>query len=311
MTPADAGRWAELLAACEEVDRIGESYDEGDCAEELADPDLDLPVDSLLVLDGDRTVAALAMPLRAGGFRRLIADGAVHPEYRGRGIGTALVEVARRRAAERDATVMMWVDEALPHVVALAEGSGLTPVRWWSDLRRDLAEPVAPAPLPAGLTAVPLGRTYDHVHWDERLRTAHNAAFADHWGSTELTAEAWRHHETGSRNFRPEFSVAACTASGAVGGYVITFEFTADTERTGVRELHVATVGTVREWRGRGVAGALLAHALAAGAAAGYERSSLTVDSANPTGALGVYARAGYTLNRRKSTWTDPATTPA
>lgn len=305
MTLDDAERWAELLAACEEVDRIGDHYDVADCAEELDDPDIDLAVDSLLVLDGDRPVAAVVMPLRTGGFRRLTAVGAVHPGYRGRGLGTALLEVARRRAVERDAIVQLWVDEALPEVVALASGSGLVPVRWWSQLRRDLAEPVHPVAPPHGLTVAPLGPVYDPERWDERLRAAHNAAFADHWGSAPMSAQAWRHHETGSRNFRPECSVAALTASGAVAGYVLSFEFTAETERTGVRELHVATVGTVREWRGHGVAGALLAEVLVAGAAAGYARSSLMVDADNPTGALGVYARAGYAVHRRKATWAD------
>lgn len=311
MTPQDAGRWAELLATCEEADRIGEHYDPDDCAEELADPDLDLPADSLLVLDGDRTVGALLMPLRTGGFRRLIAVGAVHPQHRGRGVGTALLGVARRRAAERDAVVLMWVDDGLPDVVALASGSGLAPVRWWSDLRRDLTAPVQPVRLPDGLVVETLGPGYDPDRWDERLRAAHNAAFADHWGSTALSAEAWQHHETGSRNFRAQLSAAACTSSGEVAGYVLAFEYTADTTRTGVRELHVATVGTVREWRGRGVAGALLAHVLAAGAAAGFARSSLTVDVDNPTGALGVFARAGYTVHRRKSTWSGSGTPSA
>lgn len=305
MTLADAGRWAELLTACEEVDRIGDHYDVADCADELADPDLDPATDSVLVLDGDRAVAALVMHLRTGGFRRLIADGVVHPEYRGRGLGTELLGVARRRAAERDATVQLWVDDAVPDALAFASGSGLTAVRWWSQLRRDLAQPVLPVPLVEGLTPFPLGPFYDTERWDEPLRVAHNAAFADHWGSTEMDAAAWRHHETGSRHFLPEFSVAACTSSGEVAGYVLAMEFAAETARTGVRELHVATVGTVREWRGRGVAGALLAHVLAAGAAAGYPRSSLTVDSDNPTGALGVYDRAGYTAHRRKVTWVD------
>lgn len=308
MTPDDATRWAELLAACEAADRLGDHYDVDDCAEELADPRLDLTVDSTIVLDGDRAVAALVMPLRTGTFRRLLADGAVHPDHRGRGHGTALLEVARRRAAELDASVQLWVDDALADVVALARGAGLAPVRWWFDMRRDLAEPVAPAPLPDGLVAVPLGPDYDADRWDEPLRAAHNAAFADHWGSAPLDAQAWRHHETGSRNFRPALSVAACTPDGGIAGYVLAFEFVAETERNGVRELHVATVGTVREWRGRGVAGALLAHVLAAGVEAGYARSSLTVDGDNPTGALGVYTRAGYAVHRRKSSWTDPAT---
>ena len=307
MNPDDAASWAELLAAVEEVDRRGENHDVDDCTEDLADPDLDLPADTVLVLDGDVPVAYQVLRRRgrgdeAGAERTLTSDAAVHPAHRGRGIGSALVAAARRRADELDVGLRLHVAESNPGAVALARDTGLVPVRWWSELVRDLASPVTASPMPDGLTLYPVGPSYDAARWDEPLRAAHNAAFADHWGSATIGAQAWSHGRTGTRNFRPECSAAACDPSGDVMGYVISYEFVADTARTGVRELYVAMVGTLAAWRGRGVASALLAYALAA-AAAGYARSSLTVDTQNPTGALGVYERAGYVLHRRAATY--------
>ena len=67
MQAADAARWAALLEAVEEVDRRDEHYDADDCAEELADPELDLERDTILVLDADdRAVAYQAVRLRSG-----------------------------------------------------------------------------------------------------------------------------------------------------------------------------------------------------------------------------------------------------
>ena len=38
----------------------------------------------------------------------------------------------------------------------------------------------------------------------------------------------------------------------------------------------------------------------------GYERAALDVDSGNPTGALGLYERAGFGVTRRSVTWSKP-----
>jgi ribosomal protein S18 acetylase RimI-like enzyme len=99
----------------------------------------------------------------------------------------------------------------------------------------------------------------------------------------------------------------ALTGDGAVAGYVMSYESAADTARTGVRDLYVGTVGTVPAHRGRGIAGALLAHVLQGAVDQGYATASLTVDADNPTGALGVYDRAGFRLCRREVTYLRPA----
>ena len=53
-------------------------------------------------------------------------------------------------------------------------------------------------------------------------------------------------------------------------------------------------VGTLPAHRGRGLATGLLAEVLRRASDAGYVSASLNVDTANPTGALGIYERAGF-----------------
>lgn len=301
----DAPAWAELVAAVEDVDRTGEHYSASDLAEELADPGLDLEHDSLLVLDGDLAVGYQLLRLRAGTDRNLLlTDGGVRPGYRSRGIGAVLLGFARRRAADLDAVLQVRVPEHVTDAVALVERAGLVPVRWWSELRRDLTVPVDAAPLPDALRMHPLGPGYDAVRWDEPLRAARNASFAEHFGSVPESAETFVHHRTGSRAFRADCSAAACTPDGAVAGFLLAYEHDAHTAVTGGRDLYVGTIGTLTPWRGRGVGGALLAHALQRARELGFSSSTLTVDEENPTGALGLYTRVGFAPVRRDVTYT-------
>ena len=64
----------------------------------------------------------------------------------------------------------------------------------------------------------------------------------------------------------------------------------------------MSKVGTAPELRRRGLAGVLLRIALHRYRQAGFDRSSLDVDSENPTGALAVYERAGFRTTMR---WTN------
>jgi mycothiol synthase len=84
---------------------------------------------------------------------------------------------------------------------------------------------------------------------------------------------------------------------------LVTMHWAADTAATGVRDAHFMLIGTLREHRNRGVASALIGHALRAAADQGYDRASLNVDSANVLGAPGVFEKAGFTPTARFVRW--------
>ena len=70
----------------------------------------------------------------------------------------------------------------------------------------------------------------------------------------------------------------------------------AETEMSGGPgpEIYVPYVGTLPEHRGRGLATGLLIQVLHAARTGGFATASLNVDTHNPTGALGIYERAGF-----------------
>jgi ribosomal protein S18 acetylase RimI-like enzyme len=168
-------------------------------------------------------------------------------------------------------------------------------------MTRPLAEPVPPIPAaPAGLAVAPYARQRD-----EAVRRAHCEAFADHWGATPPDAARWSRRFTGARAFRPDVSWLVLDGED-VAAYLLSYFWEADAAATGVREAFVGQLGVRSAWRRRGLGGLLLATALRSYRAAGYERAVLTVDTENPTGALGLYERAGFVVDDTWATWLKP-----
>ncbi|MER7210601.1 GNAT family N-acetyltransferase [Streptosporangium sp. NPDC000239] len=301
LTGDDVDRWAELLTAVEAEDRTGDNYSRSDLLQDLALAD---PAEGTCgVWDGDRLVAfgvvyagSVAEP---GHIMR--TWGAVHPAYRRRGLGGRLMNwtlQAGRRVHEglfpgRPLSLHVYVHDGNEGAGAVARAAGMLPVRTFHVMTRDLAAPLPESHLPEGLKIVPYGDDLE-----EAAREVRNAAFADHWGSTPHTAESWREKLIRLEAFSGKDSFVVQEESGRSVGILLTFYYAADTEVTGVREAWVQTVATLEDWRGRGVAGALLAHALAHFRSEGYGKAALSVDTGNATGAPGVYLRAGFEVSR-------------
>ena len=88
-----------------------------------------------------------------------------------------------------------------------------------------------------------------------------------------------------------------------VVGFVLVEINEDDWERQGYTGAYIGLVGTRREWRGRGLASALLADSMRAMRDRGLERAVLDVDTENPTGALGVYERLGFVATTRDAAY--------
>ncbi len=91
---------------------------------------------------------------------------------------------------------------------------------------------------------------------------------------------------------------------------LLTYSWDADTEATGVRDAHFMTIGTRRAYRKRGVASALISHALRSAQDDGFDRASIEVDADSPTGANGLYERAGFTVTRTEVRYRDSCRKP-
>ncbi|MEV4382575.1 GNAT family N-acetyltransferase [Streptosporangium sp. NPDC049644] len=304
LSKADVEAWAELLVAIDEVDQVGGREDADDLAEELVNPLLDPVAGTLGAWESGRLVAYGVIMARAAAepVHRMSFWGGVRPEYRRRGLGGHLLEWAignapvlhERRFPGRPLELHVEVDSRNEGLRALVAGAGMEPARWFYGMALDLGTELPEVSLPDGLQIV----TY-RDELEDAVREVRNRSFVDHWGSVQHTAESWRNTVVGVKVFRPEGSFVALDASGQSVGVLLTHYFEADTEATGVREAWIQIIGTLREWRGRGVASALLAHALREFRAQGYDKAGLGVDADNPTGAFGIYTRTGFEIAHR------------
>ncbi|MFD5826764.1 GNAT family N-acetyltransferase [Lentzea sp. NPDC060358] len=304
LTAADTSVVAALHNAADAFDDLGDPRSEEEFGEELAKPGLH---DRSVGVAADGVLAAYGLfeprdnPV---GTQRIRLAGTVHPEFRRRGIGRRLLrrltEMARDLHVARHPTMPLAVCTMVDHRATghreLAEQLGFRADRHFHDLEVALGESLAQVPVPAGYEVVPATPSRD-----EELRLVCNEAFRGHWGSVDLSPREWAESFTDSPRFVRDTSFLALH-EGAVVGFVLSRHYPVVEETTGVRELWIGDVGTLAPHRGRGVAAALLGRTLVQARAQGYQRAGLSVDSINPTGALGVYDRAGFGVVR---TWTD------
>jgi mycothiol synthase len=299
LAPADVAAWAALIAAIQTADQDEDILGEDDLAEEFSDPEMDFGRGSIAVYDGEIMIAVCVVSPRteADPVHMMRLWGGVHPRYRGLGIGTRLLGWAQEAAiplhAERfPGRPLSVVGTCLAKVtgaVALFENLGYHQARWFHAMDCDLTAPIPAGQVPDGVKIV--GYTPEH---SADARMIRNAAFRDHWDSTEITEEGWA-YTMNFHAFRPAYSFLAY-AEGEPVGVLIAHEYETANEVLGRRDVYIALVGTLATARKRGIASALMVTAMTAARADGFVSASLGVDADSPTGAFGLYERIGFTI---------------
>lgn len=304
LTLDDIPAIVDLLAEVEADGPTNDHVGPTDLEELFTGPMVDLPTGSRGLFDGDRLVGFQVVVV-VSDDRQWAAylDGAVRPDSVDRGYGTALLtwaeqvarELKERQVPGRSGELRVEVPATRPRSAALAADLGFESWRHFFTMQRDLTQPVAEVPVPDGFVV----RAYRDTD-GEAVRRVRNASFADHWGSLESSPERWQANMIGSAAFRPAHSFLACYDGGERDGQIASFvmaeEFDHETKVKGFRTAYIALVGTVREARGLGLAGALLATQLQSMKDDGYRVAELGVDSDSPTGAGRIYERSGFAI---------------
>lgn len=268
----------------------------------------------LVLAEVDGTVVGFAFGILVHRDGALVAEtwGAVLPDWRHRGIGTALWRWNRDRLTGEAAADPrpgprqlrgFALDIELADL-ALFDDQGYVPIRYGFEMRRFLTGTLPRHALPAGLELRPVTPETERAIFD-----ADNEAFEDHWG----------HREQGEGDFVARFRNPDVDTSlwrvawdgDQVAGVVMNVIFRGENEALGVQRGWLEHVSVRRPWRGRGVAKALCAASFQALRDAGMAEAWLGVDGSNPTGALQLYEALGFTVARRWRAYGRPMDRPA
>ena len=281
LTVADVDATIAMVNESEQHDTGELMWERADLLADVGGDGFDPAKDWVGVFDGDGVVAwgLYVHP------RRVWID--VHPDHRGRGVGTWLrawsEAVGRDHGADRVAQV---IEDELLDVVALLETAGYTPRHTSWVLRMDHATaPSAPSP-PAGITLGPI-RAADEASTMAMFESAFSD-FADRLPSSEAT---WRAMTVEREGVTPEDLIVARDGEEVIGGALLL-----DAEEIWVDKLAVAATH-----RHRGVARALLHTAFRRSFERGYDHTSLSTDSR--TGALSLYERVNMRVTRSFTSW--------
>ena len=228
------------------------------------------------------------------------------PDWKGRGIGTAMLAWAQHRlqeiAADHDFEPKVFrtnTETDSEGVAALLERNGYRAIEHEATLVRPDLEDIPEASLPAGLEIRPVT--------EDQLRTIFDAdieAFRDHWGFVEPDEGDWVRFLEFS--YRDETLWKVAWDGDRIAGQVRSFINTLENESFDRKRGWTEFISTSRDWRGRGVATALICESLRELKKRGMEEAALGVHVENPHGAMRLYERLGFAVQSRGAVFEKP-----
>lgn len=283
---ADEADWATNLV------EMSEEYQSGEHFEPQRDSVL-VEVDGRLVAFGE---VRHYYQQESGNWQHRV-DGLVLPDWRGRGIGSSLLEqlrgvcagLAESNQGEVGHRLHTYAWGAQTARLAFLEEAGFSPVEYMYSMARANLEEVAIAGLPEGLRTRAVRRSDARDLWN-----VFNEAFLDHPGFFRQSEADFLEWESSSY-FDPELCVAAWEGERMVG-IVINHIDAVENREMGRERGYLMRIATLREWRKRGVARALIGRSLKLLSEKGCGEAALRVNVRNPTGALHLYESLGFAV---------------
>ncbi len=211
--------------------------------------------------------------------------------------------VAATLPADQPAVISAFLGMETPAGRAILEDRGYRAARFFFEMVRPDLEGIPDCPLPAGVEV-------RSVRPDD-LRTifeAEVAAFRGHWGAGTYDGsdEHWIQFRDDPLNDLALWQIA--WAGKTVVGMVRPYINDEDFRVLGVRRGWCENISTHADWRGRGIARALIARALRALGDRGMTEAALGVDASNETGAVALYRSMGFVERTRQTDFRKPLT---
>ena len=295
---ADYPQMAALIDACKVADGVERTTNVDDVARtyrhlENCDPQTDM-----LIAEVNGQVIAYGRIWwddLLDGIRLYHPFGFLHPDWRHKGISSAMWAAGEQRIYEIAAThpketpkfFQVEPFDTEKDMVALLESRGYQPARYETHMVRDLGEPFPEAPMPSGLEVLPVK--------PEQLRhifEASNEAFRDHWGSRDESEEEYKSQQE-SPEFHPELWKVAWDGD-QMAGVVHNFVVEKENEEYQRKRGYTEGICVRRPWRKRGLARALIVQSMKMFQSMGMTETALSTDSQNISGAFRLYESVGY-----------------
>ena len=227
------------------------------------------------------------------------ALGFVHPAWRRKGLGAAMLRYNEDRLREIASThpagekqLRTWATDGEYGALALFAGSGYRPVRHYVEMIRPIDASLPAAPMPQGLDVRPVKPDHIRAIWE-----AKEEALRDHWDYTPATEQDYERWTRG-RVFTPHLWKVAWDGK-QVAGVVLNRLDEAQNHKYKRRRGYTTYICVRRPWRRRGLARSLLVQSIVMFRELGMEETALGVDTQNPSGALNLYRGVGYRMTKR------------
>ncbi|MFC1989478.1 GNAT family N-acetyltransferase [Chloroflexota bacterium] len=293
--PADFNKYASLHIEAEKLEPTGwRCFSRQAIAERLGRPNYS-PEQDLFIAERAGNIVGYMDVTPELTIRRVILDCWVHPEHRGRGLGTELLIRAVRRARELGAKI---AHINIPQDNAAAKSGlaklGFECARRFLELRLDLSKLHQTDIKQAALGCRHLSRGEE-----SKLTQIQNRAFDGSWGYNLNTVEEITCF-LNSSDCSPEDVVLAYDGD-QVAGYCWTRMNYGEEADAGERKGRIFMLGVYPDYRGRGIGKKVLLAGLAHLKCKGLRFAELTVDSENET-ACALYRSVGFEV-RTDSLW--------
>ncbi|HWQ84067.1 MAG TPA: GNAT family N-acetyltransferase [Anaerolineales bacterium] len=306
----DFEKMVAVIQGCKQVDQLERSDTAQDIARDYRHaPNFDITKDMLFVEMNGEVIGYYRVIwfLEDAGDAIYTHFGFLLPEWRGRGIGRAVLAylqahiraIAATHSPEQTMFYQSDADETERDTTALLLSAGYLPARHFYTMVRPDLENIPDLVLPPGYEIRPVT--------DQQLPAilaASSEAFQDHWGyssANDPTLEALMEDP----DFDPGLWRVAWQGD-QVAGMVLSYITRAENMEYQRLRGYTESICVRRPYRKQGLAHALIAASLQALRERGMQEAALHVDTENLSGALRLYESLGFQPVERHTAYRKP-----